>query len=172
MLVVNEELKTFGDKVVRNARISLAKRKRYGNDTKALSKSLDYEVKVHKQSFSMTFSMEEYGSYLDQGVSGTKKRYNTRFSYKRKGPPIRVIESWIGRNGVKGRNKKGRFITNRSLAFLISRSIKEKGIKPTEFFTKAFNNAFKKLPDELIEAYGLEVEDFIEHTLNELPNKI
>ena len=53
----------------------------------------------------------------------------------------------------------------KSMSFLIQRSIFEKGIKPSLFFTKPFEQGFKKLPDELIEAYGLDVEELLEYTL-------
>ena len=51
-----------------------------------------------------------------------------------------------------------------STAFIITRSIYNKGIAPSLFFTKPFEAAFKNLPDELLEAYGLEVEDFLKYT--------
>ena len=32
--------------------------------------------------------------------------------------------------------------------------------------TKPFEKAFERLPDELVEAYGLDVEQFLEYTIN------
>tara|TARA_R110001592_G_scaffold55251_1_gene168962 strand:+ start:345 stop:554 length:210 start_codon:yes stop_codon:yes gene_type:complete len=40
------------------------------------------------------------------------------------------------KKGLKGRDKKGRFITHKSLSFLIARSIKKKGIQGISFFQK------------------------------------
>jgi hypothetical protein len=54
-----------------------------------------------------------------------------------------------------------------STAYLITRSIWNKGIKPSLFFTKPFEQAFKKLPNELIEKFGLDVEDFLAYTLKQ-----
>ena len=54
----------------------------------------------------------------------------------------------------------------KSMSFLIQRSIFEKGIKPSLFFTKPFEQGFKKLPDEVLEAYGLDIEDLLAFTLN------
>ena len=54
----------------------------------------------------------------------------------------------------------------KSMSYIISKSIFEKGIKPSLFFTKPFEKAFERLPNELIEAYGLDVEDFLAFTLN------
>ena len=71
------------------------------------------------------------------------------------------------RKGLKGRDKKsGRFITDKSLTFLISRSIFNKGIAPSMFFTRPFENAFKNLPDEIIEKFNLDIDELIESSLN------
>jgi hypothetical protein len=44
------------------------------------------------------------------------------------------------------------------LQFLIARGIFKKGIKPSLFFTKPFEDAFRSLPDDLVEKYGLDME--------------
>jgi hypothetical protein len=41
-----------------------------------------------------------------------------------------------------------------------------KGTKPTEFFSKPFEMAFKRLPDDIIEAYGIDVENFLKYTIS------
>ena len=57
-------------------------------------------------------------------------------------------------------------LSYQNTSFLISRSIYHKGIKPSLFFTKPFEKAFERLPDELVEAYGLDVEQFLQYTIN------
>ena len=54
----------------------------------------------------------------------------------------------------------------KSTAFLVRNGIFKNGIKPSLFFTKPFEAAFKNLPDELVEAYGLDVEQFLQYTIN------
>ena len=49
---------------------------------------------------------------------------------------------------------------------MIASNIYNRGLKPSLFFTKPFEQGFKKLPDELLEAYGLDVEEFLQFTLN------
>jgi hypothetical protein len=56
-------------------------------------------------------------------------------------------------------------MTYKQTAFLIRNSIWNKGLKTTDFFSRPFELAFKKLPDELIEAYSLEVENLLKYTL-------
>ena len=73
-------------------------------------------------------------------------------------PPPKAFDKWVIRKGIAPRDKKGKFIKRKSLNFLIARSIFEKGIKPTLFFTKPFEKFYKRLPNQLVEKYGLDME--------------
>jgi len=164
------ELSRFGKAVVKQARTNLTKQRR--EDTKDLYNSLKYDLDVHKQSFSLSFEMLEYGMYVDQGVKGkssSNKAPRSPFKFGsgtgKKGGLTRSIEKWVKRKNIKFRNKKGQFITSKNTSFLISRSIYQKGIKPSLFFTKPFEKAFDRLPDELIVQFGLDVNDFLEESL-------
>ena len=110
--------------------------------------------------------MEDYGKFQDQGVKGTKSNYienkKSPFSYSSKMPNPKIFEGYIKRKGIKGRDKKtGRFITNKSLQYLIARSVFQKGIRASMFFTKPFNQAFEKLPKELQDKFGIDIENLI-----------
>lgn len=39
------------------------------------------------------------------------------------------------------------------------------GLKTTNFFTEPFETAFKRLPDEIIEAYGLDIESLLKTSI-------
>ena len=68
---------------------------------------------------------------------------------------------------IKPRDKKtGQFITDKAFGFILQNHIFKHGIKPTKFLTTPFERAFKALPDEVVEAYGLDLESFFEYTLN------
>jgi hypothetical protein len=174
---VNDELNRFAKYVISQSRANLTRGKK--NSSNKLYNSLDSNVKVSKNSFEITFLMEEYGVFQDKGVKGTKSNYlenkNSPFSYKSKGgknglkgmPPPKAFDKWIVRKGLKGiRNKKGQFISRKSLQFMIARSIYNNGIKPSLFFTKPFEKAFKGLSKDLIEAYKLDVEQLMKNTIN------
>lgn len=160
---VEKELKRFTDYVVKQAKSNLTRLKK--NSTKSLYDSLKGNVKVSTNSFEMSIEMEEYGHFQDKGVSGTKVKYNTPYSYSTKMPPPNKLDKWIIRKGIAPRDKNGKFISRKSLQFMIARSIFIKGIKPSLFLTKPFEQAFKTLPDELVEKFGLEVLDLFDFTL-------
>lgn len=120
------------------------------------------KVKETSNAIEVSISAEDYLPYIDKGVSGTERKFNTPFSYKNKKPPVRFLQTWLKqKTGVfRARNRK-------SVAFAIQNNIFKYGIKPTKFFTTPFENAFKQLPEDVIEAYGLDVENFLELTLKD-----
>ena len=119
-------LKSFGKQVVKQAKGNLSKAGKKG----ALSNSIDFFVIRKGGTLTVRFKMNSYGAFVDKGVSGTDKKRSYKdykgktksspFKYKAKQPPSGIIEKWIKRKGLKGRDKKGRFITHKSLSFLIA----------------------------------------------------
>jgi hypothetical protein len=169
---VEKELKNFAKYVVTKARINL--RGSDKNSSGKLAKSLDSDVKVSKNSFQLAFMMEEYGVFQDKGVRGkssSAKAPNSPFKFGsgtgRKGGLSEGINKWVKRKRFQFRDKKsGRFLSYDSTAFLISRSIYQKGIAPSLFFTKPFEKAFKGLNKDLVEAYKLDVEALMKNSIN------
>lgn len=160
-----QSLEDFRKYVSSQARRNLTRLKK--NDTKGLYKRLDGVLKVSPNSFQLSWDLG-YGNFQDKGVSGTEKKYDTPYSYKSKMPPIKPLSEWAKRKGIRLRDEQGKFQKGnyRTIGFLIARSIFRKGIKPSLFFTKPFEQGFKNLPDQVIEAYGLDVEEFLKFTLN------
>ena len=156
-------LNDFAKYVIQQSRSNLSKQGK--NVNKSLYNSLDADIEVSANSFRIAFLMEDYGVFQDKGVSGTKKKYNTPFSYKSKRPPIKPIEDWVTKRRFQFRKENGKFMSYKSTAYLIAGGILKNGIKPSLFFTKPFEKAFERLPDELVEAYGLDVEQFLKYTI-------
>lgn len=166
-------LERFGKYVVQQARANLTKGRQ--NVTKELYNSIKWDSKASQSgdSFSATLSMLEYGQYQDKGVRGTDASpINTsaspfRFgkskgSGKQEGGLSDSINKWVKARRFQFRDKKGKFMSYDSTAFLISRSIYRKGIPARFFYSKPFGIAFQKLPAELVEAFRLTPDDFKE----------
>jgi len=170
---VKDALNKFAKGVVLQSKRNLTKGGKKASGS--LHRSIKSDLNVSKNSFSLSFLMEEYGVFVDKGVRGAKSsqrapRSPYRFGSGRgkKGGLTKGIDKWVKRKGIQFRDKKtGRFMSYKSTAFLIRRSIYNKGIKPSMFFTKPFENAFKRLPDEIVEKFGLEVDEFLEHALKD-----
>ena len=159
-----EALKEFEQKVVQAAKDNLTKQNTSGD----LSKSIKGDVKQMPNSIRVFFEMNEYGFYQDRGVKGTKGGKSLdNFAYTNKMPPPKAFDKWTVRKGIAPRDVKGKFQSRKGLNFAIARSIFEKGIKPTMFFTKPFEKAYKQLPQELIDKYGLDMENLLLSIIDE-----
>ena len=153
-------LNKFAKYVIQQSRTNLSKNKK--NSSKSLYNSLDFKYKAVNGGTGIQFLMDEYGIYQDKGVSGKKKKYNTPFSYKDKMPPSSAFDKWSVRKGIAPRDKSGKFIPRKSINFLIAKSIFNKGIKPSLFFTKPFEKAYKDLPKDLVKGFINDIEITIE----------
>ena len=169
MTETQKALNKFRDTIINEAKANL---KSMGKDSSGkLSQSIKGEVKEMPNSISMYFQMEAYGFFQDKGVSGVKKKYNTEFSYTTKMPPPSKLDKWIVRKGIAPRDKKGKLMSRKGLQFAIARGIFMNGIKPSLFFTKPFEKAFKNLPDALITKYGLDAEQLFDSIMKETLTK-
>jgi hypothetical protein len=157
--LVEATLNKFAKRVIQQAKQNLTKKKK--NASKELYNSLDYDLSVGPNSFSLTFEMEDYGEFQDKGVSGVNRKYNTPYKYTNKMPPPKAFAQWVVRKGLQGiRDKQGRFIPRKSLQYLIARSVYNNGIKPSYFFSNPFKVNFNKLPQEVVTAFQLTKDDF------------
>jgi len=161
---LRDELNKFAKYVIQQSRSNLTKGKK--NSSKELYNSLDYDISQSSGTTSMSFNMADYGKFQDRGVSGTEKKYNTPYSYKSKMPPVKAFDKWVVRKGLAPRGKGGKFASREGIKFAIAKSIYKKGIRPSMFFTKPFEAAFKRLPDELLEAYSIGLEKQIQVNIN------
>jgi hypothetical protein len=158
----------FAKYVIQQAKTNLTKQKR--NASGDLYNSLGYDLKVNPNSFSLEFFMEDYGAFIDEGVHGSKSSYletrNSRFEFtgRFKTIPTKALDAWVVRKGIAPRDAKGKFIDRQSLKYVIAKSIYEKGIKASLFFTKPFERAFDNLPPEVVEAFALDIDDLLEFT--------
>ncbi len=167
---LDKALNLFTNYVVDKSKANLNRLKK--NASGNLNKSIKGYYKVSKNSFQLSFEMEDYGTFQDLGVKGSKSsRKAPNSPYKMgtgsapKGIFKTAINAWVVRKGIAPRDAKGRFIDRKLLNYRIRKSIYETGLKTTNFFTEPFETAFKRLPDEVIEAYGLDIESLLKTSI-------
>lgn len=156
----NQILNKFGKYVIQQSRSNLTRTKK--NVNKTLYDSLTYFIDKTKNGFRFDFEMEDYGMYQDRGVSGTKTKYDTPFKYTNKKPPLDPLIAWAKARNIRLRDEKGKFKKGnyRTIGFILQRSIFENGIKPSMFFTTPFQRAFKNLPDDLLDGFADDIQNF------------
>ena len=171
---IADELNKFGDKVVKNAKANLASSK--SNFTNDLYNSISHDparVSNAGNIVSLSLTMLDYGDYQDQGVRGvggvrkTTSKFkstnnkgkmwkqnapkDTPFSFNKDKPiPAIVFEDWAKKKGLS--------------PFAVAVSVWRQGLKPKRFFTNAFEEAYETLPDEILEAFSLQVDSFLDFT--------
>jgi len=109
-------------------------------------------VSYDPQKTQMKISMLDYWKYVNDGREpGTYV-------------PLKPLMAWIRAKGMN-RDPKGKFkkFNIKGTAFAISRSIKENGIQPTNFYDDSFDvfvKAFKD-PNGIAAKLGLDLRDFL-----------
>ena len=167
---LDKALNLFTSYVVDKSKANLNRLKK--NASGNLNKSIKGNYKVSKNSFQLSFEMEDYGTFQDLGVRGFKseeKAPNSPYKMGKgtapKGMFKTAINAWVVRKGIAPRDAKGKFIDRKQLNYRIRKSIYETGLKTTNFFTEPFETAFKRLPDEVVEAYGLDIESLLKTSI-------
>jgi len=147
-------LDKFGKYLVKESRKNLTRKKK--NVTNSLYESLDYDVKAMPNSFEFDFLMNEYGEWVDKGRKAGKN------------PPFSPLRKWVEDRRIQFRSNKGKFQSYDQTAWAIVKSIGKKGIPASNFYSRPFNLGYSRLPNEIVEAYALDVEDFLEFTIEKL----
>jgi hypothetical protein len=172
---VNKTILMFRDYVIRESKNNLKSSGR--NNTSSLANSIKGEI-VTEDGFTIVgFKMNDYGMFVDQGVKGktsSTRAPNSDFKFGsgtgKKGGLTKGINQWVKQKGFQFRDRKsGRFLSYESTAYLITRSIFNKGIKPSLFFTKPFEAGYKKYIDvDLVKAFGQDVETMVDYNLKDI----
>lgn len=166
----NKALTKFTKYVVSQSRANLTRKDK--NVKRKLYDSIKGESVTSKNSIGIYFEMEDYGQFQDQGVKGKSssvKAPNSLFRFGtgtgKKGGLTEGINQWVKDRRFQFKDREtGRFMSYEQTAFLITRSIYQKGIEASRFFSKPFEVGFERLPEELIQAYALDVEKLLKET--------
>ena len=166
--LLEKVLNNFAAEVVSRAKKNLVDEKKSRGD---LYNTLKYDVRVEPNLFLVDFLMEPYGAFVDKGVRGKTSTYPetqaalSDFRYGSgtgpKGGLTKGIETWLNKKRFQWRDKKGKFLSYETMSFLIARSIYNKGIKATMFFTKPYEELIKGLDSEIENSFFLDVENAI-----------
>ena len=170
-----KELGKMGKEVRRRARISLKARGKVV--TGKLYNSIRYEQGVtrNEKSLDLRFSFPgaEYWQYVDEGVRGvmsSAKAPRSPFRFgSGSGPSGRLrpsIDKWVVKKGIAPRSAGGQFASRKSMVFAISRSIYQTGIRPSYFFTNAYDRTLKKHNAKLEKAVGDDIGNAIKNLLD------
>jgi len=126
----------------------------------------DPKFTVGDKSYKIELIMPDYYAYMDEGVKGVKnKRRNTgKFQFRDKMPPITSIRNFMRNRGIVGKTVRGKRGTKSSqnqlngIAFAIARSIYNKGLEQSDFYSDVVNDQLiNNFAEQLLEELGQEV---------------
>jgi len=161
---VEKYLRHFAETIIKKGKQILNAKGKAGK----LSESLKYRLEATSKGYNLIFKGADYATFVDKGVSGTKttrtfhnvfgKRERSPFKYTTKQPPASVLDKWIVKKGFgEIRDKKGRFISRKSLQFLLARSIKSKGLASSSFFSKPMSVELARIDTELLGSFKADI---------------
>ena len=172
-----QSLQKLGGSVIKEGR-GILKKKKKQTRANTLYNDFDYLVTNTKDTVTLEFEFgraDDYWAFVDEGVrgaggykgSGRMRGQGSPFKFSSKMPPRQPLINWIKNKPLKGRDKKGRFISNESFGFLIQRAIYQRGLERTQFFTKPFTTQLKKQEKKIIQAFADDLEVLLEKTLKD-----
>jgi len=127
------------------------------DDTQRLKKRIEPIITENDDGVSLGILMPRYAEFVDKGRRPGAKM-----------PPLQPIKNWAKEKGLpQFRDKKGRYISNNSRAFLIARSIARDGIKPRPFFHFLYDE-LDHLNKILSTAFSKDIAAYLEIVLGEI----
>lgn len=164
---VEDALEDFLIDVTKESKKNLVKKGKVSS--KELFNSIDYDIKVNKNSYSASVSMADHGEFIDKGVRGAGgvrkttskflKRNNKGKLWKIKGKGSKFK---FGKSGGISPKHFAKWAKSKGLnKFAVAKAVYHQGIETTNFYSEPFEKYFKNLPDELIEAYSLDLDNVL-----------
>ena len=173
-----QALSQFGNKVVKEGK-GILKRKKKTTSKNTLYNDFDYLVTKAQNSVTLEFEFgraDDYWQFVDEGVrgaggfkgSGRARGHGSDFRFgsgKSRGKWAQfrtAIDRWVVNKPLKeARDKQGRFIPRKSLVFLIQRSIFQRGLERTQFFSKPFTQQLKKQTDNITQSFADDLDGIL-----------
>lgn len=179
--LVAEYVKAFEEKVA--DRLNALDRVDTGN----LASSINFETTETKDGLIIEVFVNDYYKFVDRGVRGigrnninTTSPYRFRYANPSKSH-VQAIRGWISRNrdkvkardvqkyGAIGREK--RQPQDITVAWLVARNIKRRGLRQTGFWTDSINEVFKDFDIKMSQALGVDIVVNLENMVKEIKTK-
>ena len=165
MQTVKGVLDLFGKRVIQQSRTNLTKAGK--NSSKELYNSMAYKVTKNNNGYVFSFSMADYGQFVDRGVKGAGGVRKTTSKFKstnNKGKlwklkKVTNNDFKFGKSGGISHKHFTSWAKSKGLSpYAVAKSVYHTGLATTNFFTKPLENEFDKLPDELINGFLGEID--------------
>jgi hypothetical protein len=164
----------------------ILKRKKKLTRGRGLYKGFNYNVNKSSKGVELEFvfgKAKKYWQFVDEGVrgsggfkgSGRARGKGSPFKFKKKNIKKGVVAKWIKTKPLRLRGSDGKWLAKtkanlESAAFVIGRSIAQRGLERTQFFSKPFK---QEVDENLIQvAFGKDLENDLDSELKDITVEI
>ena len=156
---LRQVLQDLANDILANYKEHLEFNDRYTTE-RTLLDTVRTQVVVNDKSFEITMTLQDYWKYVEEGVKGDK---NPSSPYNNPGwKAFPFILKWIDIKPVIPRpNDNGKLPSPQQLAFLITRSIVDKGTQGTHDLKKVEDGIIPFYKDKIAAALGHDMEHYI-----------
>ena len=134
-----------------------------------LGKSLFSTIKTRDGRITMQFrSKVDYADFVHEGVNGTRVKVGSKYSFKKKNINTQWVETWMRDKRIRltklvpGKGRvfvKDTEANRKAAAFVIGRSIAQRGIVGVPFMKLGVEAALKKFDNRLLDAIELDLNE-------------
>jgi len=176
-------LEEIRDQIIEDSKKNLAEQGKVGKLYESIKGT---PVKEDNSGLSFQINMEDYGLFQDKGVKGadpSKQIVKEKYRKPQQAPNspykfgsgnmkgtfddfAKSVGDWAKGKGFRLRDEKGRFVrgTYETIGKIIARNIYYRGLKPSLFFTNAFEKAQNNIGSKLEKALKQDTEMMIKIT--------
>jgi len=150
---------------------NLTERDAYYADSDLVQSIITLPLNVNGTTFSMAIDMNYYGDFINKGVSGTRNKFNSPYSFKKESvsPAFnKSLRKWITKRGIpiqsrysqtrnltKSARAKKQIDEKTKMAYAMGMGIKREGIEPTHFIDDALSEkSIQTFAQSLADALG------------------
>lgn len=153
--IIEEALVRFVNGLSDTMKSNLTEMDAYYADSELVQSIITLPLSSNGNSFEMSIEMNYYGDFLNQGVSGTRNKFNSPYSFKKESvsPAFnKSLRKWITKRGfpiesrysqtrdlTKDQRKKKQIDEKTQIAYAYGMVIKQEGIKPRNFINDALS---------------------------------
>ena len=172
--IVGKALYQYASALTDVLKSNLTEKQAYYSESELLQSIIALPVTMRGKNYLVTIQGNDYAFFVDKGVSGTKQKYPSPFSFKNEFVSEnfnKSLRKWISKRGIplESRYSKTRNLTKQQrakkqidektkMAYAMGRNIKRKGLKPTLFITDAVTDqALESMASGLANAIGASI---------------
>jgi hypothetical protein len=169
--LIEEAIIRFVNSLSDAMKSNLTERDAYYADSELVQSIITLPLNVNGTTFSMAIDMNYYGDFINKGVSGTRNKFNSPYSFKKESvsPAFnKSLRKWITKRGIpiqsrysntrnltKSARAKKQIDEKTKMAYAIGMGIKREGIEPTHFIDDALSEkSIQTFAQSLADALG------------------